>query len=159
MNTLDVLRYGHRTVMQTVEGLPEDAWKTSGVCGLWLAKDVVAHLASFEHMLVDVLTSLQDDTQPTPTLDKFRSLKTFNDDEVAARKGKRAAEVLAEYEAAHAEVMALAARLPAATFRRAGTLPWYGAEYDLDDFIVYTFYGHKREHSAQLKLFRKRLGR
>ncbi len=34
-----------------------------------------------------------------------------------------------------------------------GTLPWYGMEYALDDFIVYTFYGHKREHSAQIAAF------
>jgi hypothetical protein len=159
MHTLDVLKYGHATVLKAVDGIVDGDWETQGVVGSWSSKDVIAHLASFELVLVEVLRSLLDDTQPTPTLDKFRSLKTFNDDEVAARKHKRAAEVLAEYEAAHAEVMALAARLPAETFRRAGTLPWYGAEYDLDDFIVYTFYGHKREHSAQAKLFRKRLGR
>jgi hypothetical protein len=27
----------------------------------------------------------------------------------------------------------------------------------LDDFIVYTYYGHKREHAAQIAAFRDRL--
>jgi len=27
-------------------------------------------------------------------------------------------------------------------------------DYALDDFIVYTNYGHKREHSAQIAAFR-----
>jgi hypothetical protein len=158
MNTLDVLKYGHATVLKAVDGLPDDAWETGGVCGTWSSKDVIVHLASFEQVLVEVLRSQLDAAQPTPTLERFRTQSTFNDDEVAARKGKRAAEVLAEYEACHAEVMALSARLPAERFHQSGILPWYGAEYDLDDFIVYTFYGHKREHSAQIKLFRKRLG-
>jgi hypothetical protein len=38
-----------------------------------------------------------------------------------------------------------------------GTLPWYGPEYALDDFIVYSYYGHKREHSAQINVFRDQL--
>jgi proline iminopeptidase len=29
-------------------------------------------------------------------------------------------------------------------------------EYALDDFIVYNYYGHKREHSAQIAVFRDR---
>ena len=51
-------------------------------------------------------------------------------------------------------------RLPAkrhTQFRENGTLPWYGAEYSLDDFIVYTYYGHKREHAAQIAAFRDHL--
>jgi hypothetical protein len=27
-------------------------------------------------------------------------------------------------------------------------------EYALDDYIVYAYYGHKREHSAQIAVFR-----
>jgi len=159
MNTLDVLRYGHRTVLQAVDGLPEDAWGAGAVCGVWSSQDIIAHLASFERVLCDVLRSLLSGAHPTPTLDRFRTQPTFNDDEVAARKGKSAADVLAEYGEAHAQVVVLAAQLPPETFRQVGVLPWYGGEYDLDDFIVYTFYGHKREHSAQIRLFRKRLGR
>lgn len=33
MNAIDVLQYGYRTVMTTIEGLPESEWETSGVCG------------------------------------------------------------------------------------------------------------------------------
>jgi hypothetical protein len=69
------------------------------------------------------------------------------------------ADVLAELNEAHARVMALATRIPAETYRQNGTLPWYGPEYDLDDFIVYTFYGHKREHSAQIAAFGDQLAR
>ena len=40
---------------------------------------------------------------------------------------------------------------------QAGTLPWYGMAYSLDDVLVYMYYGHKREHSAQIAAFRDRL--
>ena len=41
--------------------------------------------------------------------------------------------------------------IPETERSRPGTLPWYGDEYALDDFIVYTSYGHKREHGPQIE--------
>ena len=66
MNAVDVLRYGHGTVLTTLEGVPSTEWTTPGVCGVWSVKDIVAHLASYELALVDVLTSLTKGG-PTPT--------------------------------------------------------------------------------------------
>ena len=60
----------------------------------------------------------------------------------------------AEYEEAHRTTLSLLAEIPMIERRRNGALPWYGAEYDLEDFIVYTFYGHKREHAAQIAFYR-----
>jgi uncharacterized protein (TIGR03083 family) len=154
MNTVDILKYGHQTVLRTLEGLPESDWETGGVCGVWSVKDIIAHLASYEHWLVEVLSGFLEGG-PTPTMDKMaQQPEQFNDAEVELRRSKSAAAVLAEYKETQAQTMALAARIPAETFRQNGTLPWYGAEYDLDDFIVYTFYGHKREHCAQIAVFR-----
>src|SRR5690606_24881367 len=72
---------------------------------------------------------------------------------VAERQGQSSQEALAEYDKHHVEVMSLISRLPVEQLRRPGTLPWYGAEYALDDYLVYQFYGHKREHSAQIAVF------
>jgi hypothetical protein len=63
-------------------------------------------------------------------------------------------EVLDEFNDAHTQVMELSAQIRPERFRHSGTLPWYGMEYALDDFIVYVFYGHKREQSAQIAAFR-----
>jgi hypothetical protein len=158
MNTNNVLKYGHQTVLQIIEGLPEADWHTPGVGGVWSVKDIIAHLASFEHLLVDVLNSLVDDG-PTPTLDKFRQLglQKFNEAEVAARRNKTVSEVLAEYKDTYAQSAWLLSQIPAELHQRNGSLPWYGEEFDLDDFIVYTFYGNKREHSAQIAAFRDQL--
>jgi hypothetical protein len=154
MNTADVLQYGHLTLLRAIDGLTDDALTTGGVCGWWSTRDILAHLASYEHVLVDVLNGFLNGG-PTPHLDAFAS-EQFNDDQVAQRQGRSAGEILDEYNTAQAHIMALIARIPAETIRQPGTLPWYGAEYALDDFIVYTFYGHKREHSAQIAVFRDR---
>jgi hypothetical protein len=157
MNTVDILKYGHQTVLTTLKDFPEAAWYTSGACGVWSVKDIMAHLASYEHLLVEVLSGFLEGG-PTPYLEKWGTLgRKFNDNEVALRRENSMAEVLAEYNDTHAQVMALALRIPAEMYRQNGSLPWYGPEYDLDDFIVYTFYGHKREHSAQIAAFRDQL--
>ncbi len=156
MNAVDVLRFGHLTLLGTLDGLPEGAWKARGTCGAWSVKDILAHLASYELVLVDILGSVLEQ-RPTPCLDRFKEQGArFNDLEVEARRGRSVADTLAEVNGAHARTLDLVARIPAETARRPGIFPWYGAAYDLDDLITYMYYGHKREHGAQIDLARNR---
>src|SRR5262245_851579 len=159
MNAADILKYGHQTVLRTIADLPGDAWDTPGVCGIWSCKDIVAHLASYERVLVDILaTFLGND--PTPNLDAFRDPDgSFNDRQVGLRKHHTVVDVVAEYKDICARTMELITRIPAETLRQSGTIPWYGVEYALDDLLVYMYYGHKREHSAQIAVFRDQLMR
>jgi len=157
MNGADILNYGHLTVVQTVDGLAAADWATPGVCGWWSVKDIIAHLTSFEHLLIDVLNSVQGEG-PTPTLAKYgQGQQQFNDLEVEARQRHSSDQVWAEYNETFAQAAELLASIPVNRRRHNGVLPWYGPEYDLEDFIVYTFYGHKREHSAQIAVFRDEL--
>lgn len=159
MNATDILKYGQLTVLQAIDGFPETAWETAGACGIWSVKDIIAHLASYEQVLVDVLATFTSDS-PTPALNTFIELGgEFNDFEVNRRKEKTIQDVLAEFNDAHARVMSLIVGIPSETLRKTGTLPWYGMDYPLDDVIVYMYYGHKREHSAQIAAFRDHLDR
>src|SRR3712207_5949758 len=142
MNASDVLKYGHLTLLGTLDGLPDGDWETPGVCGIWSTKDIVAHLASYEHVLVEVLSGFVGGG-PTPYLEAYQRGPQFNDIEVTKRKTKSVAEVLDEYKEAHQQTMALVAQIPGETLRRPETLPWYGMEYALDDYITYAYYGHK----------------
>jgi uncharacterized protein (TIGR03083 family) len=155
MKAEDILFYGHRTLMSTLDGIPQEQWSTPGVCGYWSVKDIIAHLASYELVLVDVLGNLVDG-RPTPNLKLFSDAQ-FNDLQVEQRQGNSPAQVQAEYEDAHQKVRELVAQVPIETRRRAGVLAWYGEAYDLEDFLVYSFYGHKREHSAQIAVFKDTL--
>jgi hypothetical protein len=157
MNVLDILKYGNLTLLGSVKGLAEADWEVGGVCGVWSVKDVLAHLASFEHMLAEILDTFLG-AEFGPTLNERAQLGAeWNDIQVERRKDKSVAEVLDEYNQAHGRVMTLAAQIPAEKYRENGTIPWYGPEYCLDDYIVYTSYGHKREHSAQIMVYRDQL--
>lgn len=155
MNAMDILKYGQGTVLQTIEGFPEAAWEKAGACGVWSVKDILAHLASYEEVLVDILSAFVGGQHATPYLDRFTGLGgQFNDSEVERRRGRSVQEIMDEFNDAHAQTMALAAQIRPEQFRQVGTLPWYGMDYSLDDVIVYMYYGHKREHSAQIAAFR-----
>ena len=163
MNASDILKYGQLTVLHTIEGFPEAEWETPGACGVWSVKDIIAHLASYEHVLEEVLSAFVasgPSTAPAPGsyLRKFTDPNgNFNDSEVAAHKEKTLRDVLGEFDDTHEQVISMIAQIPPETLRQTGTIPWYGAAYALDDFIVYAFYGHKREHSAQIAAFRDHL--
>jgi hypothetical protein len=156
MNAQDILKYGQGTLLQTIDGFPDSQWDTPGACGTWSVKDIIAHLASYEEVLVDILSGFVA-KGPTPYLDKYTSGAQFNDLEVESRRSKTAREVLDELNTVHARAMELAGQIHSEVFRQVGTLPWYGMEYSLDDLLVYMYYGHKREHSAQIAAFRDQL--
>src|SRR5579864_559060 len=159
MNATDILKYGQQTVLQTIDGFPETAWETPGACGVWSVKDIIAHLASYEQVLVDILSGFVG-KHPTPHLDAYTEPGgQFNDSEVGKRQGRTLNEVLGEFNDAHAQATTLAAQISPEQFRQVGTLPWYGMDYSLDDVLVYMYYGHKREHSAQIAAFRDNLDR
>lgn len=153
MNALDVTRYGHLTFLGALDGCTIDDVTKPGACGIWSAKDIVAHLASYELVLLGILDEAAG-AGPNADLNRYRDEGlAFNDGEVAARIDWSFDDVLAELKSAHASVLE---RLPAFTperLRLPGTIPWYGEAYALDDLIVYMSYGHKREHAAQVAAF------
>ena len=155
MHPVDVLHYGHQTVIEAVGNLEESAWDIPGACGVWSCREIIAHLASFELVFVDLLHKLLNEDVPTPAMNAFMTdgPANFNDNQVALRKDQSPGESWAEYETAFQKSHNLFKRIPAEMFRQSGILAFYGDEYDLEDFITYTFYGHKREHAAQINAF------
>jgi len=161
MHPVDVLKYGNQTVLRVVEGLPSADWTTAGVCGWWSVREIIAHLASFEHILSEALEiagGARDGYGPTLRA-WFRNGQTFNDEQVAARAALSPEETLANYAATQAQTMALAAALPSQAWLQTGFLRAYGPEYDPQDFITYALYGHKREHAAQIAVYRDAIKR
>lgn len=153
MHMLDVLKYGNRTWIASLERLPGHAWEIPGACGHWSPKDILAHLASYELLLADVFQSLTDGSVGQ-TLTALRDQGDgFNDAQVSARSAHTVEQLQDEYNAAHRVSLARAAVIDSAILTRTGALEWYGSEYDLEDYVVYSSYGHKREHAAQINAF------
>jgi hypothetical protein len=147
VNPIDVMRYGHRQVMHSVDQFRGDDWTTIAL-GVWTAKDLVGHLGAFEVRFAEVLATFVG-IEPATNL-RAVSPATFNDDQAAIRKDWTVEQILHEFRQAHDDVMKRAAEIPATKWSEVGTIPWYGPEYSLEDLCVYQVYGHKREHEPQL---------
>lgn len=147
MNSIDVLMYGQRTIRSTMDRFGPDDWERIAL-GVWTAKDLLGHLGAFEVRFADVLAGFVGAAPESDLL--TADPRTFNDDQAAIRKDWPVERVRTEFLEAHDRVMRHAAGIPAETWREVGTIPWYGPEYSLDDLVVYTMYGHKREHDPQL---------
>lgn len=154
MNASELLTRAHGSVHAVMDALPDSLWEVTGVCGGWSCHEMMAHLAAHEHVLVELLASFTD-AGPTPTMQRMRlNRDLFNDEEVTARADHTPAQIMAEYDAAHARAMSLIADIAPDVLAKRGTLPWFGEVYALDDFLVYDVYGHKNTHMAQVECFR-----
>ena len=153
MHALNMLEYGHQMVLDTVTKVEPGLAGMPGACGEWSIKDIVAHLASFEALILDAIASLTPGGA-TPVLDRFLAgADAYNNAEVAWRRQYTLDQIMAEYNALHATVIDRLIRIAPEKLRENGVFAWYGADYDLDDFLVYTAYAHKREHCAQIAAF------
>lgn len=157
MHPVDVLERGHKAVMRAIKDLPEEAWLMPDVCGHWSVKDIIAHLASLEKALIEVFGVARGDPMGSLLIELTRDNRQFNNTRVEMRVGYAVADVLAEYEAAWAEAVGLAAALPPSLTINTGFLPAFGMQYDLEDILVFFYYGHKREHAAQIVAWRERM--
>lgn len=156
MQTIDVLTYGHRTVMATVARFQPADWSQLAL-GVWTAKDLLGHLGAFEVRFADILAGFAG--APLESDLMAADPATFNDDQAAVRRDWPIDRILAEYVDANARVMAHARALPPERWAEVGTIPWYGEAYSLDDLVVYQMYGHKREHDPQLAAAAEAAGR
>ncbi len=150
MHADDVFRYGHLTVLATLDRIPADVWEPQAGGAEWTPHELLAHLVAYEHLIGDVFASVLGDGA-TPTLDAMLAdADGFNERQVDQRRSQSIDALRADYEAAHHRAADLLARIPVDRRRQAELLAWYGAEYDLEDVIAYMAYGHKTEHAAQL---------
>ena len=154
MDITDTLSRGHNMVLDIISEVPESERDTPGVVGIWSVREIIAHLASHEEVLAEILTTFLSGG-PTPGLDMMNEDSLhFNHAQVEMRKDKTSAELLAEYEDWHEKVMSLIVQIPKEMYRSLEkTLPWQGGECTLEELVIYTNYAHKREHCAQIGVF------
>lgn len=153
MNIMDIFENGHKTLMSTLDRLSVKDTAVPNVCGEWSVKDILIHLTSFEQILSDLLLSLEGKAKDTERLHGFIYDADFNDAVVRDNGYKSYNTVLAEYMQAHQRAYDILLEFPDELRTMSGLVAWYGAEYDLDDFIAYTYYGHKVEHCAQIAIY------
>src|SRR5438270_773527 len=97
MNAADVLKYGHLTLCGSIDGLADSHWNTGSVCGVWSVKDIIGHLAAYEHVLEEVLQLFTGGGGEMVYINEYKAGPEFNDNQAALRKDRSVQEVLGEY--------------------------------------------------------------
>lgn len=154
MNASDVLEQSHSLLTAAVDDLPESQWDVAGVCGEWSVKDTVAHLASYERLLLDVLHTFQGN-EVSPYIQNFLANgETFNRTIVESRKYETAQNVLNEYQEAQVQTTSLLAQIPSEKVQQVGAMPWFDPERCLGD-LINIICAHTKEHCDQIIAFRQ----
>ena len=154
MNVAENLENAHLLVIQTVDNLNEGEWDIPIAENSWTVKDIVAHLASYEHLLVEMFETVLGTSSDTPYLTQYRTqYADFNRIQVEARGNHTAQQVVDEFEEVQADATALLARIPVETIEKKGTLG--DKERSLGD-IVSNLTGHIQRHCAEITAFRNR---
>ena len=155
IDVVRLLREAHVTFLDALDGLPESDWVQPNVCGAWSCRDTLAHLASYELLLIELLEQLPRPRTTMPLADLFCDDRTgFNSAEIVHRSTWPLDTIYAEYEKAHQLVCehASSAHLFSEVTHRG--LRRYGASYA--DLVLHIGYGHKLTHAAYIAAFRSR---
>ncbi len=97
MNATEVLDNCHLKMLQALDDLPDEEWDVPGVSGNWSVKDILAHLVSYEYLLIDVLNTVLGNSATSLLAHYIEHRDTFNDEEVEKRRYDTAQHVLDEY--------------------------------------------------------------
>jgi len=141
MNVTSLWQYGHEALLS---GIDNAEWDRQ-VCPEWTLRDAIINLAAMEYVLVEVLESVIFGGD-TPTVDRFvADHERFAEDAILERRHLSGAEVLEEYRYAYALSSYLMTHIPTEKWRERGTVPWYGPDFSLEDFVVLFLFEHKRD--------------
>ena len=93
-------------------GLPEAAMLAPGVVGDWSVKDVLAHVTTWEEEALKYLPLIAEGRRSPRYKDLYGGLDSFNDQVTARKRELSLAEVLAQFEAIHRELLDYLATAP-----------------------------------------------
>lgn len=140
---LEMVGGAHAQLARALEGLTEEESARTGLTPKWSVRDALAHITAWELEGARVLQAIIDGTQ-RPRRYGGEEIERFNEEAVAARRGRSLAELVAEADAAHASMLATVGRLP--------------EEVDENSARYKVTYGftveHMRHHAAQIEKWR-----
>jgi uncharacterized protein (TIGR03083 family) len=108
---LERIGAAHARLARALEGLSEEESARVGLTAKWSVRDALAHIAAWEQEGARVLRGIADGSV-RPRRYPDEEIERFNEEAVAARRGRSLAELVAEAEEAHAAMLAAARLLP-----------------------------------------------
>jgi len=135
---------GFDELLASVQGLDEQAMST--VCyGAWNAKDILAHIAGWQHAMTGALERMARGERPTPEGVDYSDADGWNARFTLAMKQQHAATVIADLRQSFANYLRAARALPDDRF---------GDGKTVNRLLENSGYGHYREHLPALRALR-----
>jgi len=155
MNIPTILKHGHENLLTAIARVPSADLTTEGVCGVWSVKDIIAHLASIEHTLAEVLQHHLGRELDTPYFNVMCKLgrEGFNTKMTTIHDDQTFDAVLADYKRGYESVQQVLAQMSDELLNQPGLGAYEYDGFSLNTFMVVSIYGHKREHTEQIVRF------
>ena len=156
MSATETLDNCHLYVIQTLDDLNEVEWDIPGVVGNWSVKDIVAHLTSYEHFLLEVLQAFSGQAADKTYSTAYRQgREQFNASQVEQRKYETAQHVMDEYQDTQMQTSSLLAQIPADMVTKPETVLISSGMVSMEQFVE-ILAKHARTHCDQIRTFRQR---
>jgi hypothetical protein len=148
---LEVIRLEREKLVSLFEGLSEIQMAEPGVEVAWSIKDILAHIAAWERVAIDIVQPARDGQPLKPYVPKvFESIDNFNAATFESHKNKDLTEVIGEFEASHRDFMELIETLPEAFVFT--NLPFEGTEeLSVQHMISANTHWHYLEHAESIQ--------
>jgi hypothetical protein len=148
---LEVIRLEREKLVSLFEGLNETQMAEPGVEVAWSIKDILAHIAAWERVAIDIIQPARDGQPLKPYVPKvFESIDNFNAVVFDSHKNKDLTEIIGEFEASHRDFMDLIETLTEAFVFT--NLPFEGTEeLSVQNMISSNTHWHYLEHAESIR--------
>lgn len=142
--SLAQLQDGFRALLAEVQGLDEQAMNRV-FYGEWSIKDIVAHIAGWQHAMTEAMERMARGEKPTAEGVDYSDSDAWNAKFAAAMKPQNAATVVADLQQSFANYARAARAIPEDR---------YGEGKTINRLIEGSGYGHYAEHLPAIKEFK-----
>ena len=138
------VRAAHEKLTGALEGLSEEQATRAGLTSEWSIKDALSHIAAWEIEGARALSEIERGTWQPQRFDK-QAIDEFNARVVRERRARTFGEVRAEFDAAHARMEEMVAKLPDEVDEKT---PAY-------KFVEGVTFRHHAHHAEQIEKYRE----
>ena len=140
--------------LKAIENLPDDLLDQPGVVGHWSIKDIMAHLLMWEAETIRLLYQTRQNIRPVTAHFSAKSEEELNAIWVRASKERSLEKVLEDFFAIREQTLHQVDSFSDKELNNPAKFSWLKGKslaVLLDDYLV----KHDREHTAQIKVWRK----
>ena len=148
---LDAIQTEREILESLMAGLSESQIVDIGVEASWSIKDILAHIAAWERVAIDIIQAARDGEALKSYIPKiFKSIDDFNATIYDTHKDDPSADVMAEFKASHNDFLSIISSLSEDFI--SSNLPFEGTEeLTIQYMISANTHWHYKEHSESIQ--------